>query len=76
MPEEVAISRFGGDRWSMETRIDKGMRKVQAEQTKTAVENEEGPNSPAAAAKLSSQLKQPGQPGGGPAKEKQPAEDA
>lgn len=75
-PEEVAISRFGGDRWSMETRIDKGMRKVQAEQTKTAVENEEGPNSPAAAAKLSSQLKLPGQPGGGPAKEKQPAEDA
>lgn len=68
-PEEVAISRFGGDEWSMETRIDKGMRRVQAEQTKTAVENEEGPNSPAAAAKMSSQLKAPGQPGGGPAKE-------
>jgi len=76
-PEEVAISRFGGDKWSMDTRIDKAMRKVQAQQTKTAVENEEGPNSPAAAAKLSSQLKGPGQPGGGPApKEKAPAEDA
>lgn len=74
-PEEVAISRFGGDKWSMETRIDTNMRRLQADQTKTAVANEEGPNSPAAAAKLSSQLKAPGQPGGGPA-EDEPAEDA
>lgn len=68
-PEEVAISRFGGTKWSMETRIDLQMRKLQATQTKTAVANEEGPNSPAAAAALSSQLKAPGQPGGGPAEE-------
>lgn len=74
-PEEVAISRFGGTKWSMETRIDTQMRKMQASQTKTAVSNEEGPNSPAAAAKLSSQLKAPGQPGGGAAKD-EPAEDA
>ncbi|MFZ2875814.1 MAG: DUF1073 domain-containing protein [Phycisphaerales bacterium] len=30
-PEEVAISRFGGDEWSMDTRIDMDARKVQAE---------------------------------------------
>jgi phage-related protein (TIGR01555 family) len=71
-PEEVAISRFGGDKWSIETRIDTSMRRLQADQTKTAVANKEGPNSPAAAAKLSS-LKGPGQPGGGP--EKKPAKD-
>lgn len=29
-PEEVAISRFGGDEWSMETQIDVGARKVNA----------------------------------------------
>jgi len=74
-PEEVAISRFGGDKWSMETRIDVNMRRMQADQTKTAVENEEGPNSPAAAAKLSSQLKAPGQPGGGPAEDDETPED-
>lgn len=62
-PEEVAISRFGGDEWSMDTRIDLEMRHLQAEQTKTAVENEEGPNSPAASAALQGQLKGPGQPG-------------
>jgi len=28
-PEEVAISRFGGDEWSMETRIDMDMRRMQ-----------------------------------------------
>lgn len=69
-PEEVAISRFGGTKWSMETRIDMQMRKLQATQTKTAVANEEGPNSPAASAKMSAQLKAPGQPGGGPAEDK------
>ena len=73
-PEEVAISRFGGAKWSMETRIDNQMRKLQASQTKTAVANEEGPNSPAAAAKMSEQLKAPGQPGGGPAEDE--TEDA
>lgn len=72
-PEEVAISRFGGDKWSMETRIDTEMRQMQAEQTKSAVENEEGPNSPAASAALSSQLRASGQPGGGPKDE--PPED-
>lgn len=68
-PEEVAISRFGGTKWSMDTRIDTQMRKLQASQTKTAVANEEGPDSPAAKAKMSAALKMPGQPNGGPAEE-------
>jgi uncharacterized protein len=78
-PEEVAISRFGGDEWSMETRIDTEMRRLQADQTFSAVENEEGPNSPAAAAKMQAQLKSPGQPGEKPAEPEKtqadPAED-
>jgi phage-related protein (TIGR01555 family) len=74
-PEEVAISRFGGDEWSMETHIDVEMRRLQADQSFTAVENEEGPNSPAAAAKMQAQLKGPGQPGEKPAEPEKTQED-
>ncbi len=56
-PSEVAVSRFGGKQYSMETQIDSAMRDPRMVTTESAPENNSSENSPDTAPRLSESIR-------------------